>query len=84
MAFVLTHDLIGAALRRAAGRGPEVAGVFERSGATTDAAEYNLLRQAGMSVYLDGNPNHMHHKVIVVDGRTVVTGSFNFSASAER
>ena len=84
MTFILTHDRIGAALRRAAGRGPDVAGVFERSGATTDAAEYSLLRQAGLSVYLDGNPNHMHHKVIIIDGRTVVTGSFNFSASAER
>ncbi len=82
MTFILTHDRIGASLRRAAGRGPEVAGVFERFGARTDAAEYSMLRQAGLSVYLDGNPNSMHHKVIIVDGRTVVTGSFNFSASA--
>ena len=84
MTFALTHDRIGAALRRAAGRGPEVTGVFERSGSGTDAAEYGLLRQAGLSVYLDGNAHSMHHKVIIVDGQTVVTGSFNISASAER
>ena len=84
MTFVLTHDRIGAALRRAAGRGSEVSGVFERAGSGTSAAEYRLLRQAGLSVYLDGNPNNMHHKVIIIDGKTVVTGSFNFSASAER
>ena len=83
MAFALTHDRIGAALRRAAGRGPEVTGVFERSGSGTSAAEYRLLRQAGLSVYLDGNSHSMHHKVIIIDGETVVTGSFNLSASAE-
>ena len=83
MAFALTHDRIGAALRRAAGRGPEVTGVFERSGSGTSAAEYRLLRQAGLSVYLDANSHSMHHKVIIIDGETVVTGSFNLSASAE-
>lgn len=83
MTFVLTHDRIGAALRRTAGRGPEVTGVFERYGSGTDAAEYRLLRQAGLSVYPDGNAHSMHHKVIIVDGETVVTGSFNISASAE-
>jgi phosphatidylserine/phosphatidylglycerophosphate/cardiolipin synthase-like enzyme len=25
----------------------------------------------------------MHHKVIIIDGQTVLTGSYNFSASAE-
>jgi phosphatidylserine/phosphatidylglycerophosphate/cardiolipin synthase-like enzyme len=26
----------------------------------------------------------MHHKVIVIDDETVITGSFNFSASADK
>jgi phosphatidylserine/phosphatidylglycerophosphate/cardiolipin synthase-like enzyme len=26
----------------------------------------------------------MHHKVLIIDGRTVVTGSYNFTANAER
>jgi len=25
----------------------------------------------------------MHHKVMIIDGQTVVTGSYNFSASAQ-
>ncbi len=32
---------------------------------------------------LDANPDRMHHKVIVIDGKIVITGSYNFSASAE-
>jgi phosphatidylserine/phosphatidylglycerophosphate/cardiolipin synthase-like enzyme len=34
-------------------------------------------------VLQDGNRYLMHHKVIVLDERTVVFGSFNFSANAE-
>jgi phosphatidylserine/phosphatidylglycerophosphate/cardiolipin synthase-like enzyme len=35
-------------------------------------------------VYQDGNPYVMHHKVFVLDGRTTIMGSFNFSDSADR
>jgi phosphatidylserine/phosphatidylglycerophosphate/cardiolipin synthase-like enzyme len=34
-------------------------------------------------VRLDGNPKSMHHKVIIIDGQIVVTGSYNFSKSAK-
>ena len=29
-------------------------------------------------------PLHVHHKVIIIDERTVITGSFNFSGNAAR
>ena len=45
--------------------------------------EYEHLLNAGLDVRLDGNPRNMHHKVIIIDGQIVVTGSYNFSASAE-
>jgi len=32
---------------------------------------------------LDGNPYLMHHKVMIVDGEVAVTGSYNWSWSAE-
>lgn len=38
--------------------------------------------KAGPGVLTDGNPRLMHHKVIVIDGRTVIFGSFNFSKNA--
>jgi phosphatidylserine/phosphatidylglycerophosphate/cardiolipin synthase-like enzyme len=36
-----------------------------------------------VDVRLDGKPYLTHHKFMVVDGKIVVTGSYNWSYSAE-
>jgi phosphatidylserine/phosphatidylglycerophosphate/cardiolipin synthase-like enzyme len=33
--------------------------------------------------HLDGLRDFLHHKVFIIDGKTVVIGSFNFSNSAD-
>ena len=33
---------------------------------------------------LDANPNQMHDKVMIIDSQVVVTGSFNYTYSAEK
>ena len=40
------------------------------------------LHCAGAKVRQDGNRYILHHKVIIIDEDTVITGSFNFSSSA--
>ena len=40
------------------------------------------MRNLGMNVMTDKNKWAMHHKVIIIDAKTVVTGSFNFSINA--
>jgi phosphatidylserine/phosphatidylglycerophosphate/cardiolipin synthase-like enzyme len=45
--------------------------------------EYKRLLSGGVEVRLDGNPDNLHHKVIVIDEKIVVTGSYNLSANAE-
>ena len=42
------------------------------------------MKQAGLDVYQDGNPYVMHEKVFVLDGRTTIFGSFNFSDGADK
>jgi len=37
-----------------------------------------------LDVHLDGNPGLMHRKVFIIDKQIVVTGSYNFAASAEK
>lgn len=63
--------------------GVDVQGVFETFGSETEAAELRTLMCRSVPVMQDGNPGFLHHKVIVVDERIVITGSMNFSTNAE-
>ena len=58
-----------------------VQGIFERTGSESLWSELGPLYCAGLAVRQDGNPYLLHHKVILVDDHTVVTGSANFSAN---
>ncbi len=84
LAFSFTHDAIGQAVLGRGRGGVSVAGVFERTGSETRFSEFGPLKQAGLDVYQDGNPYAMHHKVFVLDGKTTIVGSFNFSDSADK
>lgn len=85
LAFSLTSDELAAALIAAQERGVEVRGVLDDSQAISNpGAEYDKLRVAGVDVRLDGEVGSMHDKVLIIDGEIVVTGSYNFSANAER
>jgi phosphatidylserine/phosphatidylglycerophosphate/cardiolipin synthase-like enzyme len=58
--------------------------VFDKSQALSNkGGEYTNLLGDGIAVRLDGNRYGMHHKVIIIDGRIVVTGSYNFSNNAK-
>lgn len=84
LAFSFTDERLGQALIERAEAGVSVAGVVEKRGSETTYAQLGPLRQAGLDVLPDGNPYVMHHKVLIIDREVVVTGSFNFSGSADR
>jgi hypothetical protein len=84
----LADDLIAARAR-----GVEVVGVFDKTSASSSWSQDERLAMNGVAVSLDGNENtagfaggRMHHKVMIVDAGgsdpIVVTGSYNWSASA--
>jgi len=83
MAFSFTDYPLAKAMIDRANVGVDVAGVFEKVGSETEYAELRTLHCAGVPVRQDGNPSFLHHKVIVVDDRYVITGSLNFSTNAE-
>lgn len=84
MAYSFTSNDIGAAVMERAEAGVTVAGVLDEGQVSSNqGGEYDPFRQAGLDVRLDGNPGLMHHKVIIIDRAIVITGSYNFSASAE-
>ncbi len=85
LAYSFTSDPLGMAIRTRAEAGVVVQGVMDEDQmATNTGSEYDAFRSAGVDVRLDGEPGLMHHKVIIVDGQTVVVGSYNFTASAEK
>ena len=83
MVYGFTLDDLSEALIEAKGRGVEVRVVIERESAYWSGSEYERLLRAGVDVRLDGNPHTMHHKVVVIDGKIVITGSYNWTWSAE-
>ena len=84
MAFSFTTDDLGEVIRAQAENGLDVAGVMEEQQVNSNiGTEYDLFKQAGLKVFLDGNEGQMHHKTMIIDGQIVVTGSYNFSRSAE-
>ncbi|MCL6430636.1 MAG: phospholipase [Anaerolineae bacterium] len=84
MAFSFTDETLAQAMIERARDGVDVSGVIEKRGSETAYGQLVPLREAGIPVLADGNPYVMHHKVIIIDGETVITGSFNFTGSAAR
>jgi len=80
--YSFTLDSVSEALIAAYKRGVEVKIVLERE-QLNDYSEYYKLKNAGIEVKLDSNPALMHDKVAIIDGKIVITGSYNWSSSAE-
>jgi phosphatidylserine/phosphatidylglycerophosphate/cardiolipin synthase-like enzyme len=82
LAFSYTQDDLGGAMIERKKNGVDVRGVFEATGSDTEFSEMIPLFCAKAQVRQDGNPSFLHHKVIIVDNRIVITGSLNFSENA--
>jgi phosphatidylserine/phosphatidylglycerophosphate/cardiolipin synthase-like enzyme len=83
LAFSFTDFPLADTMSQRAKAGVDVAGVFEKVGSETEAAELRTLMCRSVPVKQDGNSGFLHHKVIVVDEQIVITGSMNFSTNAE-
>lgn len=55
----------------------------DRCAAFRSGATKKELVDAGIGFRVDASPSNMHHKFAVVDGRTVINGSFNWTRQAE-
>ncbi len=85
LGYSFTSDPLAQALIDKARQGVRVMGVLDGDMVIANTgSDYEWLLGAGLPVCLDGEAGLMHNKVIVIDGKTVVTGSYNFTASAEK
>ncbi len=83
MTFSFTHDEIGNVLLLKHLDDVLIRGVMEAR-QVSKYSEFERLKFQGVDVVKDGNKNNMHHKVFIVDNRTVITGSFNPSANGDK
>ena len=79
--YELTAREITTALVNAKSRGVDVRVIVDKRLGHT--YEIGRLLTKGVPVLVDTVRGLMHNKVMIVDGGTVVTGSFNYTASAE-
>ncbi len=84
LAFSFTSNDLADVLIERASAGVQVVGVMDAGQVESNTGgEFERFRKSGIEVYLDGNKDKMHHKIFIIDGKIVATGSYNFSASAE-
>jgi len=84
MAFSFTSNEIARAMAARLADGVRVRGLFEMRNAASKHSKDEYLAERGATVYMDHNKYTMHHKVIVIDVKTVIAGSYNFSTNAEK
>jgi phospholipase D len=87
-AYWLTSATIVRALGKAKRRGIDVQAILDKSQDRRDdpKAHYSsaiYLVHAGIPVWIDDQPAIAHNKVLIIDGHLVVTGSYNFTKSAD-
>jgi len=83
LAYSFTSAPVATALIRAQRRGVQIQAILDRSQRKARSSKGQALAAAGAGVYIDARHAIAHNKVMVIDGRTVVTGSFNFTKNAE-
>lgn len=80
-AYAFTNVPIVTALGRAAQRGVLVTLIVDGRYKSSQSPAQRA-KEAGVSVFLDRAHAIAHNKVLIIDGFTVLTGSFNYTASA--
>jgi phosphatidylserine/phosphatidylglycerophosphate/cardiolipin synthase-like enzyme len=82
-AYSFTSAPIARALVDAQKRGVKIEVILDKSHRTERYSEADFLRNMAVPVKIDAVHAIAHNKIMVIDGKTVITGSFNFTREAE-
>ncbi|MEM6989893.1 MAG: phospholipase D-like domain-containing protein [Myxococcota bacterium] len=81
--FFLTHKHIAADLIKLHRKGVKVRVIIDATAAKNGYTKHELLRAAGIPVKVENWGGKMHMKSAVVDGKTVITGSMNWTTAGD-
>ncbi len=82
--FTITDDRITATLTAAHQRGVRVRIITDDDKAGDPGSDVWRLQRAGIPLRTDHSPSWMHHKFAVIDGITLLNGSYNWTRSGAR
>jgi phosphatidylserine/phosphatidylglycerophosphate/cardiolipin synthase-like enzyme len=82
-AYSFTSYKIAKALLDAHKRGVKVEVILDKSQRMDEYSSATFLYNQGIPVKIDTQHAIAHNKIIIIDGETVITGSFNFTKAAE-
>ena len=82
-AYSFTSAPIAKALVDAKRRGVDTEVILDKSQRSEKYSSADFVAHADIPTFIDAAHAIAHDKVIVIDGETVITGSFNFTKAAE-
>jgi len=82
-AYYFTSPPITQAVLRAKQRGVNIKVVLDKSNRTRGDSAAPLLKDMKIPVFIDDKHAIAHNKIMIIDNRVVITGSFNFTKKAE-
>jgi phosphatidylserine/phosphatidylglycerophosphate/cardiolipin synthase-like enzyme len=82
-AYSFTSAPIAKALLDAHRRGVKVTVILDKSQRSEKYSSADFLINSGVPTFIDANHAIAHNKIMILDGRKIITGSFNFTKAAE-
>lgn len=82
--FTISDDSITKSLLAAHRRKIQIKVITDNDKSLDQGSDIEQLARAGIPVKMDVSSNHMHHKFMIADMHTLITGSYNWTLSAAR
>lgn len=83
-AYSFTNPAIASALVDARSRGVKVVVLLDKSQRSQKYSAADFTANAGVATFIDDRHAIAHNKIMIIDGRVVITGSYNFTRAAEK
>ncbi len=82
-AYSFTSASIAKALIEAHKRGVKITVILDKSNRKDNYSAADFVAHADIPCFIDAQHSIAHNKIMLIDGRTIITGSFNFTRAAE-
>ena len=82
--FTISDDSISRKIVECHKRGVQVRIITDNDKQYDRGSDISYIAQHGIKIKIDMTRHHMHHKFAVVDNSAVLTGSYNWTRSAEK